>query len=279
MRLRINHETRYTYTAPPRHVTQLLRLTPRSHEGQYVRRWRVEADADVRLFTSTDGLGNPIHHLTIDGEIDGLTVTASGEVDVEDTSGVVRGTREPLPPAVFLRDTALTEPDEALRELAPRPGADVLTSLHDLMRALRDRMSFETGQTDARTTAAQALASGRGVCQDFTHAFLAAARAADIPARYVSGHLHQLESTASSEAAHAWAEALVPNLGWVGFDAANGVSVDDHYVRVATGFDALSGAPLRGAQGGGQGEDMTVTVSVTPVERGASGLQFSQMQQ
>ncbi len=271
MRLRVHHETRYVYDQPARTLIQVLRLTPQTHDAQYVRRWRVEVDQDVRLFQGNDALGNPVHHLTIDGPIDALTITAFGEVEVQDTGGIVAGTRERLPAGVFLRETDLTKPDDAIRHLAPPPAgknADVLTSLHELMSRLRERMLFEVGTTDMRTTGAEALRAGRGVCQDFSHVFIAAARQAGIPARYVSGHLHHPDGEPVQEAGHAWAEALVPDLGWVGFDAANGICVTERYVRVATGFDALSGAAIRGAYAGGGREAMTVEVAV-----GASGRQ------
>lgn len=272
MRLRVHHQTRYAYDAPVRGLIQILRLTPRNHDAQYVRHWRVEVDEDVRLFAGTDGLGNAIHHLNIEGPIEALTVTASGEVEVQDTGGVVAGTREVVPPGVFLRRTPLTMPDETIRALAPLADApDMLTELHGLMQRMRDAMLFKAGTTDASTTAAEALAAGEGVCQDFTHVFIAAARHAGVPTRYVSGHLAQIEGDglalggageAGHEAGHAWAEALVPDLGWVGFDAANGVCVTDRYVRVAIGEDALSGAAIRGAYAGLATETMTVDVRV-----------------
>ena len=271
MRLRVNHETRYTYDRPARNVIQVLRLTPQNHDAQYVRRWRVEVDQDVRLFPTQDALGNPVHHLTIEGPLDALTVTAFGEVEVQDTGGIVAGTRETLPAGVFLRQTALTRPDDAIREIAPPPpreNPDTLTALHELMSRLRDRMLFEVGATGVSTTGAEALAAGHGVCQDFSHVFISAARVAGIPARYVSGHLHHPDDEATQEAGHAWAEALVPDLGWVGFDSANGICVTENYVRVATGYDALSGAPIRGAYAGGGTEDMVVEVQV-----GAGGRQ------
>ncbi|MEM7565629.1 MAG: transglutaminase family protein [Pseudomonadota bacterium] len=272
MRLRVNHETRYRYDRPARNVIQTLRLTPQSHDAQYVRRWRVEVDQDVRLFQGQDSLGNPVHHLTIDGPIDALTVTAFGEVEVQDAGGIVAGTRERLPAGVFLRETRLTKPNPAIRALSPphvSSNPDVLTSLHELMGTLRERMLFEVGTTGASTTGAEALSAGHGVCQDFSHVFIAAARHAGIPARYVSGHLNHPDTDAAQEAGHAWAEALVPDLGWVGFDSANGICVTEHYVRVAIGFDALSGAAIRGAFAGGGAEDMTVEVHVDQSGRAA----------
>ncbi len=100
------------------------------------------------------------------------------------------------------------------------------------------------------------------MCQDITHIFVAAARSLGIPARYVGGHFHRVDGVTSQEAGHAWAEAHVENLGWVGFDPTNGISTTDAHVRVAVGLDYLGAAPVRGTRYGGAGETLTVAVRV-----------------
>jgi transglutaminase-like putative cysteine protease len=124
------------------------------------------------------------------------------------------------------------------------------------------KVAYELGASDAQTTAAQALAAGRGVCQDHAHIMLAMARFLGMPARYVTGYLVTGQG-ASSTAAHAWAELHVSGLGWVGFDAANGQCPTAHYVRVAAGLDAASVAPVRGSRRGAEGtERLRVEVRV-----------------
>ena len=151
----------------------------------------------------------------------------------------------------------------SIRTLAERQfaGRSALEGLHSLMTEIHARVAYEIGATHAHTTAAEAFADGRGVCQDHAHIFLAAARSAGIPARYVTGYL-VTGMGASSTAAHAWAEALVPDLGWVGFDPANAKSPTDNYVRVAAGLDAAGVAPIRGSRRGGDAERMRVEVRV-----------------
>ena len=151
----------------------------------------------------------------------------------------------------------------SLRALAERQfaGRGILEGLHALMAEIHGRVAYEIGATHAHTTAAEAFADGRGVCQDHAHIFIAAARSAGIPARYVTGYL-VTGMGASSTAAHAWAEALVPDLGWVGFDPANATCPTENYVRVAAGLDAASVAPIRGSRRGGNGERMRVEVRV-----------------
>ncbi|MDO9490330.1 MAG: transglutaminase family protein, partial [Sphingomonadaceae bacterium] len=123
--------------------------------------------------------------------------------------------------------------------------------------AIHGGLVFETGATDAATPATTAFAAGRGVCQDFAHIFSAGARHLGIPARYVSGHLARAELQGAS---HAWAEAFVPDLGWIAFDPANGICTTDAYLRVAIGLDYLDAAPVRGARRGGGSESLDVSV-------------------
>ena len=123
-------------------------------------------------------------------------------------------------------------------------------------------VAFDTNPTHAATTATEAFALKRGVCQDLTHIFIAAARSIGIPARYVGGHMHRSDGVVEQQAGHAYAEAYVPDLGWVGFDAANGICASDAHARIAVGLDDLGAAPVRGARYGGGGEELEVAVRV-----------------
>jgi transglutaminase-like putative cysteine protease len=135
-----------------------------------------------------------------------------------------------------------------------------LDQAHALMQLVHGRIAYEVGASVAETTAAEAFALGRGVCQDHAHVLVGLARARKIPARYVTGYL-VTGIGATSAAAHAWAELLVPDLGWVGFDAANGQCPTDHYVRLAAGLDAGAVAPVKGFRRGAFGaEQLTVAV-------------------
>ena len=268
MRVRVTHATTYAYDTPARAITQILRLTPRSYDGLMVHDWTLDADADVRLRPSEDAFGNVIHQLSVDGPVQALTLTVSGDVTTFDTGGVVRGAPDRLPPDVYLRTTPLTAPDPALEAFVEpfREIADPLGQLHAVLAALTAEVTFDTTATEAVTTAGQAFALRRGVCQDLAHIFIAAARLLGRPARYVSGHLVRMDRV-DQEAAHAWAEALVPELGWVGFDPANGICPTEFYVRVAASLDYLGAAPVRGARQGGGTETMSVRVAVEQVQQ------------
>ena len=120
--------------------------------------------------------------------------------------------------------------------------------LHALLDTLPETITFDTDPTHAHTTAAEAFAIKRGVCQDISHIFIASARSLGIPARYVSGYLHRADGVNEQQAGHAWAEAFVDGLGWIAFDATNGMCATDAHLRVAVGLDYLSAAPVRGSR-------------------------------
>lgn len=259
MRIRIDYTTAYDYSQAASSVVQLLRVCPRSGWDQHVGRWRVDVDADGSLRAGTDVFGNTTHLFTASAPVTGLTMTVAGEVDTDDANGAVRGFPEPLPATMFLRATALTTPDAAITGFACELGdGPDLDRLHALNLAIHARMAFDAAATGTGTDAATAFAQGAGVCQDFTHIFCAAARMLGVPARYVSGHFVRADA---QPAGHAWAEALVPDLGWVGFDPTHGISVTPSHVRVAVGLDYLDAAPVRGARRGGGTETMHVRVS------------------
>jgi transglutaminase-like putative cysteine protease len=244
----------------------MLRLTPRNHDGQYVARWRIDVSTDCRLDQHEDAFGNLTHAFSTEGPCSELAVRVEGEVETRDTQGIVRGTVERFPPSLYLRTTALTTPDAEIAAFAAasRDAADgnVLNLLHHMLERLHDDMVYDINPTQPGTTAAQAFALKRGVCQDLTHIFIAAARSLAIPARYISGYFRRDDGVHEQQAGHAWAEALVPELGWVAFDPANGLCATDAHVRVAVGLDYLGAAPLRGTRYGGGGEVLSVKVRV-----------------
>lgn len=271
MRIRIAHETRYSYDWPARGVLQVLRLTPRDHDGQHVIGWRVESSAEGRLAAEEDHYGNLCHRFAPDNPTPDFTLSVTGEVETQDTAGLVTGALERLPEVVYMRETDLTLADEAIRAFADDQGGDVrrdpLDVCHRVLSGLHREIAFDTGGTDVGTSAAQSFALRRGVCQDLTHIFLAGLRHRGLPARYVSGYFHRADGVTQQDAGHAWAEVSIPNLGWVGFDAANGISTTDAHVRLAIGLDYLAAAPIRGSRRGGGPEKLDVKLRVDTAQR------------
>jgi transglutaminase-like putative cysteine protease len=271
MRIQVSHTTTYRFDPPAAGVIQTLRLTPRNHDGQYVLDWHLDLSADCRLDRHEDAFGNIIHSFSTDGPLEQLTVKVEGEVDTRDTSGVVAGAVERFPPGLFLRETDLTRADEAISTLGhqvqKQSGSLGLPFLHALLQRLHEDITFDTDRTHSATSAAEALALKHGVCQDLTHIFISAARCVGVPARYVGGYLHRIDGVVDQEAGHAWAEVFVPDLGWVAFDAANGICGTDAYVRVAVGLDYLGAAPVRGTRRGGGNETLSVAVRVAQAQQ------------
>src|SRR5580658_10969438 len=137
MRLRIAHRNVYRYEPPAASVIQVLRMTPRNHEGQYVVRWRIDVSADARLAGHEDAFGNLTHVFSADGPFSELSVEVDGEIETQNTNGIVRGTVDRFAPSLFLRDTALTQADAAIQEFANSARADsggeLLAELHALL--------------------------------------------------------------------------------------------------------------------------------------------------
>jgi transglutaminase-like putative cysteine protease len=299
MRICVAHDTVYRYDAPCRGVIQTLRLTPRNHAGQYVVNWRIDVSADCRLESVEDAFGNIAHTFSLAGPVSELRLLVDGEVEVQDTAGVVRGAVERFPPSLFLRETALTRPDEAILAYAaqfPRPTAGTtLPTLHNLLARIHQDFAADAvadpasdsaaASSDAAAAhwttppAADVFRAGRGRPPDLAHIFVAVARALGVPARFVAGYVSrgavQTDQAASHGAANttvggmgdAWAEAYVPDIGWIGFDPGNGVCPTDQYVRVAIGLDHLDAAPVRGFHYGVAREDVAITLKVAQASR------------
>lgn len=264
MRIRISHSIAYAYAEPARHITQILRLTPRDHDGQHVMSWRIEPNLDGRLRSAQDAHGNIVHSFYADGPISELAIKIDGIVETIDLAGVVRGGIERVPPQVYRRETRSTEPDEALRSFArdtTRQADSPLTRMHSLMEALHEGMNCIDASGRVGIGASAAFAAREGIAQDLAHVFMACARELGQPARYVSGYVAQSEELQHANGAHAWAEIYLEDYGWIGFDCANGLCPIDTHVRVAIGLDYADAAPVRGARQGGEGEHLAVLVS------------------
>ncbi|HEY3920274.1 MAG TPA: transglutaminase family protein [Stellaceae bacterium] len=261
MRLAIRHTTAYRYSQPITYAIQTLRLTPRPYEGFHVIAWRVRGEGKHDLPSLVDGYGNIVHCHTVNRAHDHATIAVEGDVETSAGDGVVRGAVETLPPLFYLRATRQTEIDAAIRDLALSVAGKGYDRLVALMEAVRARVDYRTGATDAATTAAEALGAGAGVCQDHAHLFIAAARALGIPARYVGGYLWA-GGDAVCEASHAWAEAYLPEFGWIGFDPANRTVPGEAYVRASIGLDYWAAAPVRGVRRGVGEESLAVEVRV-----------------
>lgn len=265
MMIRIRHETHYRYAHPVKGAIQYLRLTPDSGPSQNVVAWKVSLPGQLTAWR--DQYGNHCHSARLTDGLQEISVVAEGTVETRDTGGILPVPPDAPPAALYLRQTAYSQPDQRVRIFAEGHRAaldsDCLEGLHGLMLAIGKAVAYDEDQSEVETTAAEALAAGHGVCQDHAHLFVACCRCLGVPARYVSGYLAAPGGGSGLHAAsHAWAEALVPGVGWVSFDAANGISADEHYLRLAVGLDYADAGPLRGVRQGGGDEVLRVQVQV-----------------
>lgn len=264
MRLSIRHTTRYRFATPVVHALQRLRLTPKATQGQSILEWEMEFDHAHRELTYEDQHHNTVTLIAMDSGARDVTITCCGLVETSDHAGIIGRHAGHLPLWSFKGQTGLTKPGPGMRKLARQlaeMSGDRLEMLHSLSSRILEQVEYRTGTTHSRTTAEEAFAMGTGVCQDHAHIFIGTARALDIPARYVSGYL-MMNDRIDQEAGHAWAEAYIDDLGWVGFDISNGISPDARYVRVATGRDYRDAAPVTGISFGGASAELEVDVAV-----------------
>jgi transglutaminase-like putative cysteine protease len=262
MRLKISHVTEYRYEEPTQFSLQRLRLSPLSGPGQTVGDWSLEVEGANIEVSYQDQFANQVHLVSLDGEQVVTRIVASGEIETHDINGVYGPHTGFCPLWLFLRDSQRTKAGKLVKELARSvSGENELAKMHVLMDALHEAVEYKPGTSTAETTAEQALDAKSGVCQDHAHIFIAAARHIGIPARYISGYL-MMEGTAEQAATHAWAEAHIPGLGWVGFDPANNLCPDARYVRIASGLCYRDASPVSGMRIGTPGETLSVAVKV-----------------
>lgn len=266
--LQIRHSTTYRWTAPVWYALQQLRLTPKSRPGQTVLDWATKVEGGQVELEFDDSHHNRTQLVSAQQGRSEITITAQGTVQVENQSGIIGQQQGYMPLWMFLRATDLTRRGSGTLGLV-RDLRDIeapLDQLYALVAAIREAVAYDTGSMDVTQSAEDAIAAGAGVCQDHAHIFVTCARLLDLPARYVSGYL-RVDGTDDQDATHAWAEAHVDGLGWVGFDVSNGISPDERYVRVATGLDYAGAAPISGVRSGAGLEAMDVRVSVAQAQQ------------
>jgi transglutaminase-like putative cysteine protease len=259
----IRHVTEYKFDSVPDYGLVHLRQTPKQRPGQTVHSWTLDVSGGSVEAEFEDQNANCVQLVRLAADSRHLKITCGGEVEVMDMAGVSGAHMGYTPLWLFRRTTPLTRPGPLLRKLArsvPDEGADI-ARLHALSALVHETIAYEIGATDAATMAELAMEIGKGVCQDHAHAFIAAARLLGFPARYVGGYL-LMDGQHQQDAGHAWAEAHVEGLGWVGFDISNAISPDERYVRVATGLDYSEASPVKGLRFGDSRDSLNVAIEV-----------------
>lgn len=280
MKLLVRHQTTYRYEAAAGRVAMRLKLMPVDTPAQKVMDWHVSVNGEPLTSFRPNSYGEMEAIWVRHDRMDNAVIVAEGLVETRESHGVLGWLGGRVNPGYFLRETRLTKASEGIRAMAlALPDDDgPLARLHALSAAVSDAVAYRAGVTTASTTAAEAFALGAGVCQDHAQVFIAGARALGIPARYVSGYLLADEGDVLHET-HGWAEALVPELGWVGFDPSNQVCVTERYLRIACGLDADEAAPIRGSVTVAGDIWIDADVRIAQAEEGVEERQLQRQQQ
>jgi len=240
----------YDYDGPAYNLDHKLVVIPRARHGSLRRRLHtVSVSApEARVRSGRDGHGNLVVRVGVDVVDASVSFTVAAVVERKGAPADAVLPASALTDPRWLRPTRLTAADDAIRSLAVAArAADPLDFAAGLCQQVRVAMPYEYGVTSHVTTAAEALALGRGVCQDHAHVALAACRAAGVPSRYVSGHLLGDSGT------HAWIEVAVGDgdgARAVAFDPCNGCRAGARHLPVATGRDYADVAPTSGSYDG-----------------------------
>jgi len=270
VKLEIVHSTRYRYSAPIAETVMEVRLRPMDGNGQRCLDFHLEVSHGVLARGYRDGYGNDVHYFNLVRPHSGLSVVSRSTVetglgpDPEAGEELVQD---------FLRFRSPVKDTDGVRELARRhpitdpDSADAVErALDELTMTISREFTYDQTVTNVYSAVDDVLALKAGVCQDFAHLFIAAARAMGVPARYVSGYIHLPKWGQSALAAsHAWAEAWVDGRGWIGFDATHPVRTMPHHVRLAVGRDYTDAAPTRGVYVGSANSTMTISVKTHAV--------------
>jgi len=281
MRFDIRYRTLSTYDDLVRESQNELRACPANDDQQQLISYRVITSPTSRVLsfsdywgTRVDAFGVRTPHLMLE-----VTAEASVETRTRPLCAVA-----PRPDALLA--PAFVEDHLEYRDRSPHchwgdavsaatvyavdlAGPNVVSQVLAIHRYAGNALVYEPGSTEVGIDVEDVLGGGRGVCQDFAHLAVAMCRASSIPARYVSGYLHQPDQPVQ-EAGHAWAEALIEDLGWVTFDAANSTSTTEHYIRLAIGLDYLEAAPVRGSYHGASREKLSVSLRIESARQAQS---------
>lgn len=292
MLLEIQHETRYTYSAPIRESVMELWMQPRSAPGQRLVSFDVATDPKARVFSYIDWLGNPVLHFNVPEEHEALVIRTSASVETRVPDAPPKSLSPEewdrlgqewvrdryfdfLHPSRFVEDTDHLSRFMDEHDLVRM--ADPLTSLRRLNDLMYDAFEYTPGFTAADSPIDAALAHRKGVCQDFAHIMLSVCRRWGVPARYVSGYLLTArgpKERSSADATHAWIECFLPSLGWIGFDPTNDMLTSERHVAVALGRDYADVPPSRGVFKGVADSMLAVDVVVKPAKQATVNRDF-----
>ena len=280
----IRHLTKFRYASPVSESVMEARMHPRSEGGQRCLTFHLSVSPRCRVFSYRDHLGNNIHHFDIPGQHTQLVIVAESLLEIQPATNLPANLPADawaeLDAAVqggdywdMLLPSEFAKPTPALLDLALQLNVsrrdDPMSLIRELNQRLYDWFEYVPRSTKVDSPIDDALGNRSGVCQDFAHIMIALVRSLKIPCRYVSGYLHrriQDHDRSIEDATHAWVEAFLPPLGWVGFDPTNCLVTSDRHIRTAIGRDYADVPPTKGIFRGQTASELSVAVRVSASE-------------
>jgi transglutaminase-like putative cysteine protease len=254
-----------------------MRMEPVSDERQTCQSFHLRLSEPAAQFRYQDGFSNHVHHFNLLRPHQEVRLLAASLVETHpppcrlaDSGACYPFSWDdaPVEALIFLHFRGPITPtpllDPILDVLRPRPGMPLGEVVASVSRHVHEQFEYARDVTSASSPVADILAHRKGVCQDFAHLMIAVLRSFGIPARYVSGYIHRPNKESQS---HAWCEAWLPDLGWVGVDPTNDCLVNNYHVKVACGRDFTDVPPNKGVYRGSGEETILVRVETRALER------------
>lgn len=276
----IRHLTRFRYSHPISESIMETRMHPRSDSSQHCLNFALSVSPRCRVFTYRDDLGNNVQHFDIPGEHNQLVIVAESIVEQQRLPNIPSF----LAPDAWMNLDELIEAGDFWEMLLPSTFCVETPALHQLARNLNivrrddplmlvlelnqrlyEYFEYVPRHTRVDSPIDEAILSGKGVCQDFAHTMIALLRQVRIPARYVSGYLYRSREDhdrSTPDATHAWVEAFLPHLGWIGLDPTNNLIAHHRHIRTAVGRDYADVPPTHGIFRGKTESELYVAVQV-----------------
>jgi transglutaminase-like putative cysteine protease len=276
----VRHLTQFRYNSPVSESLMEVRMHPRTEGPQRCLSFQLSVDPRAQVSYYRDYLGNSVHHFDVPRKHALLRVVAESLVEVQalpdlpshlgkdawtqlDALVSAGDYWEMLQPSQFAQASVAL--NGLIKDLNVERRGDPLSFLKELNAAVYEWFDYAPKSTRVDSPVDHAIEARKGVCQDFAHIMTALVRHVKMPCRYVSGYVYPLaerRDRSAEGASHAWVEALLPGLGWVGLDPTNNLVAGDRHIRTAIGRDYSDVPPTKGIFKGKAASDLTVSVRV-----------------
>lgn len=291
----IRHVTRYRYEHEISENVMEVRKCPLNRPNQRLISFKMEVEPAAKLFRFEESNGNVVYHFDIPQRHQQMMVAAEALIEVKDGEAPpwtvpteawseLAGLCDQADFLEYSLSSPLVQPSQELHEyyqqVAPRADEDAMTFLRRLNQDIAAGFEYVPMSTQVDSSVDEALEKRQGVCQDFAHIMLGVARLAKIPARYISGYLFHREDDGDRscrDASHAWVEAYLPSVGWVGFDPTNNIIAGERHIVNCTGRDYKDVPPTRGVYRGQCPSELSVAVQVHPADSPHAADEFRRM--